>query len=161
MLGTQLFARPGLLALAVAPILGGVGLFYWSSNSSPRSALADTGPGAGKLQLPEPADGKMYNRAELEQHFPELMDDFNRLARHIPMDWDGLPDFKALADRMPAELVRLAGELSRKSREQFRALIHLRVRTLNALERAFGGEEIAGKLLTALDAADANGATPM
>jgi hypothetical protein len=132
----------------------------WFALRRPGATAGDerpTGPAIGVLAInvPQPANGTYFLADELRRHFPELMADFDRLQAFIPLDRDGLPDYQALAARAPAELARLASQISQVGRAQFRALVQFRMQHFTALERAFGAMEVAQKLLAALDAAEA------
>jgi hypothetical protein len=123
--------------------------------AAPVKPVPDSNESARPAPAPEPGEGRTaFTADELKRFFPDLMRDFGQLKQDMPLSQDGLPDFRALAARSAEELVRLAGQLSRQSREQFRYLIYHRMKHFTRWEQLFGGQKIAESLLAALDAAD-------
>lgn len=125
------------------------------ASAAPVKPIQDCIESGRSVPAPEPGEGRTaFTGEELKRFFPDLMWDFVQLKQDMPLAADGLPDFRALAARSAEELVRLASQLSRQSREQFRYLIHHRMKHFTRWEHLLGGEKIAESLLAALDAAD-------
>lgn len=152
--------RMGQIVLTgTVAVVAGTAFTHWFNKNSASAGICSAPARASArdeaaVSLPPPTDGKGYTHAELQRIVPDLMADFEKLKEQVRIMADGLPDFQALASKVPAELERLARQLSDRSRQQFRALVQWRMQNFTVLERAFGGPEIAERLLAALDAAD-------